>query len=241
MNDKLSSIYDFLIENREYNYALQEKEYISVLSAHDNKIDKITSLLYNIINSQSQPKMDYVAKFFMFIYEDIQKLNSFESFVERVSGKDNGCYIDLYNGLKSKSGWGNKTSSLFTKTIFNLHRNKYDKRLIIWSDAPDKIIENDKIFLPVDAVIVEIFKRIGFKKNDFSSINNVIGNLYNGSDIEVWDDLWFWGFITQKGSGKKRTIEWNLNKYWSLEHSDKDANTIEIIKEKSEAFMELLT
>ncbi|WP_435524452.1 hypothetical protein [Chryseobacterium indoltheticum] len=30
-------------------------------------------------------------------------------------------------------------------------------------------------------------------------------------DIEVWDDLWFWGFINQKGSSD-RSFEWNEGK-----------------------------
>ncbi len=241
MKEKLSPIYDFLLANRQYNHALQEKEYISMLSGHDNKTDKVISLLYNIVNSQSQPKMDYLAKFFMFIYEDKKLLDSFRAFVKKVSGKDNGCYIDLYKGLKEKDGWGPKTAALFTKVIFNLHRKKHPENLTIWADAPNGVNGSDQIFLPVDAVIIEIFKQIGFEKNNFSSINKVISTHYSASEVEVWDDLWFWGFITQKGSGGKRTIEWNLNKYWSLQHSNKDAETIKIIQKKAEIFMEFLS
>ncbi|MDT4863456.1 hypothetical protein FQZ97_981650 [compost metagenome] len=78
----------------------------------------------------------------------------------------------------------------------------------------------------------------------FDNVNKSLGDRYRGSDIEVWDDLWFWGFITQKGSGDNREFErekkWNENKYWALRETDKNQKVIEEIKERSEKFLKIL-
>jgi len=55
---------------------------------------------------------------------------------------------------------------------------------------------------------------------------------YSLSEIEIWDDLWFWGFITQKDSGKNRTFEWNENKYWMIKVSEKNEKIIKKLKKK---------
>ena len=240
MNNKLEVIYKFLKDNKSYNHELQQQEYYSTFSYHNGINDKVLSLLYNIANSQSQPKIDYLAEFFQFIHEDMESLGTFQGFIKRLTGKENGCYHDLFEGLRNRNGWGDKTSALFTKVIFNVHNGKFDKSLRIWGDAPNIISASDKLFLPVDAVIIKIFKHLGCKKHSFSSINKEIRKYSNGESIVLWDDLWFWGFITQKGSGESRTIEWNPNKYWSLEHSDKSLNVINCIKQKSEHFIALL-
>ncbi len=94
--------------------------------------------------------------------------------------------------------------------------------------------------MPVDSVIIAIFKKIGSCQNwCFNSINLEIKKYYHGHDIEIWDDLWFWGFITQRGSGENRAFEWNENKYWVLKETDKDQKTINEIHEKAELFLSL--
>ena len=60
----------------------------------------------------------------------------------------------------------------------------------------------------------------------FDKINRILSKNYTGDEIEVWDDLWFWGFITQKGSDSNRSFEWNEDKYWSLLHTPKDKQSI---------------
>jgi len=240
MQEKLSSIYDFLIENRAYNKELQEKYYKSLVLSHNNIEDKITSLLYEIANTQSQPKIDNLSKFYRFIYEDQEALTSFQKFVERISNKASVLYYDLYHGLKNCDGRGPKTSALFVKTMFHLHNKNYDARLKLWRDAPVNISANDCLFLPVDSVIIAIFKKIENKSWTFTSINKEISKYYNGNEIEVWDDLWFWGFITQKVENKERILEWNPNKYWSMNESNKDPIVIKTIEEKSKIFLSLL-
>lgn len=112
--------------------------------------------------------------------------------------------------------------------------------LEIWEDAPQSLNNNDRLYIPVDTVIIEIFKRIGFDRCNFDTINKEVAKYYHGEAIEVWDDLWFWGFITQRRSGNQRTLGWNPNKYWSLENSNKDEIIITEIKEKAEHFLKLL-
>src|SRR5690606_8375511 len=109
----------------------------------------------------------------------------------------------------------------------------YPPELKIWDDAPTEIKDNDSFYLPVDAVIISIFNSLENKNWDFKNINKKLKE-YDGNDIEIWDDLWFWGFITQKGTGNVRKMEWNLNKYWTLRESDKNPFMIEKIKNKAE-------
>ncbi len=89
-------------------------------------------------------------------------------------------------------------------------------------------------------VIIAIFKQIENTKWNFKKVNHVIGECYSGEDIEVWDDLWFWGFISQIGTGDGRKMGWNLNKYWNLRESDKNPKAISVIKNKSEQFLTIL-
>ncbi len=244
MKNKLNEIYGFLSNNRIHNKELQRKYYNSVVSIHKNITDRVISLLYHVANSQSQPRIDLISKFFQFIYQDVDSLASFKKFVKRISGKEAEGYKDLFYGLKKCSGWGDKTSALFIKAVFHLRNDDYCKNCKLWNDAPQSIDMNDRIFLPVDTVIEEIFKKIGFNKTTFIKINNEIDKYYKGTEIEVWDDLWFWGFITQRvigyGKEKERMFEWNLDKYWSLEHSNKDPFIIKEIEEKSRHFLNIL-
>ncbi|MGK0459084.1 MAG: hypothetical protein ACJAVE_002071, partial [Polaribacter sp.] len=55
-----------------------------------------------------------------------------------------------------------------------------------------------------------------------------------------WDDLWFWGFITQVGTGENREMQWNLNKFWTLRESDKNPKMIIEIEKKAEIFLNIL-
>ena len=105
---------------------------------------------------------------------------------------------------------------------------------------PAKITENDKLYLPVDQVIISIFTYINLRSWSFARINKELGKYYLGSQIEVWDDLWFWGFISQVGGGSDRQMKWNPNKYWILKESDKDSKMISKIQSKAEEFIGIL-
>lgn len=241
MEERLEKLFNFLQENRTYNKKLQERYYRSIILPYDGIPDKIISLLYHIANTQSQPRIDYLADFYKKIYKHRDQLESFDSFLGILLPTTPKNFKGLFQSLKCQSGWGNKTAALFTKSIFHLHNNEYPKQLRIWNDVPNKINKNDEIYLPVDAVIISIFKQLELKTNwNFTNINKLLKHYYQGNDIEIWDDLWFWGFITQNGTGINREFSWNMNKYWTLKESNKDPETIMVIKAKAEGFLELL-
>ena len=125
--------------------------------------------------------------------------------------------------------------------------------------TPEKIDDGDIFRLPVDKVMVSIFKEIHPERKEmsFSAINKKLSDMsYSAEEIEVWDDLWFWGYITQRireviqRANKKleirkridevEEIEWNENKYWALRDSDKNSKKVEEIKGKAEKFIKIL-
>ena len=242
MEEPLKNIFDFLTENRVYNKDFQTRYYSSIIKPHRDKSEKIVSLLYHTANTQSRPKIDNLAEFYKKIYRSNELLDSFAGFMSVINTNEQKTlnYSGLYNGLKNQKGWGEKTSALFTKVIFHLHNNDYPNELKIWSDAPTDLTNNDSFYLPVDAVIIAIFKQIENTNWNFKKINYEIRRYYRGEDIEVWDDLWFWGFISQIGTGDGRKMGWNLNKYWSLRESDKNPKIISEIQLKSEQFLSIL-
>ncbi|WP_174714924.1 hypothetical protein [Marinomonas hwangdonensis] len=235
---QLEYIFEFLKGNRDFNLRLQEQFFLPVLSVNRSINTKVINLLYHVANTQSQPKIDPLSEFYRSVYEDIDKTQTFESFVELLTGKKSTSFNDLYQGLRAQKGWGKKTAALFTKVVYQAH-SKLSEDCHFWADTPNKIIGNDEIWLPVDAVIIHIFERLGMERPSFDKVNKLIKQHYSGNDLEVWDDLWFWGFITQKGTGSNRQMEWNENKYWSLTHSDKNPLIINEIKENSLEFIGL--
>lgn len=242
MKESLKNIFEFLIENRNYNKELQTRYYSGIIKPQKSKSEKLVSLLYHIANTQSQPKIDNLAEFYKKIYLNADLLNTFTGFMSVIesNGLEPKNYSGLFNGMKNQNGWGDKTSALFAKTIFHLHNNEYPNELRIWNDVPTNLDDNDTFHLPVDAVIIAIFKEINPKSWNFKNVNKIIKDNYNGKDIEIWDDLWFWGFISQIGTGDGRKMGWNLNKYWTLRESDKSPRMITEIEQKTEQFLKIL-
>ena len=108
MEDKLNNIFEFLKDNTHFNQKLQEQEYRTVLCVNGSQNDKVINLLYHVVNTQSQPKMDPLSDFYRLIYNNKNAINSFEDFVYLLSGKRSLLYSDLYHSLKSQRGWGQK-------------------------------------------------------------------------------------------------------------------------------------
>ena len=240
---KIDLIFDFLKYNRIYNYKVQEKSYQTFLTPHKTIEDKVYSLLFHIANTQSQPKIDNLANFYQKINGSIEQLNSFKNFIDLIKPHNDITYNydGLYKSMMEQNGWGKKTAALFTKTIYHLHNGNYKSEFKLWNDIPNKIIDTDDFYLPVDAVIISVFSKIAPETNwNFEKINAELKKHYKPNDIEIWDDLWFWGFITQKGSGTDRDFEWNNNKYWALLETDKDSESIKIIKTKANQFLDIL-
>lgn len=240
MTDKLKILYDFLSDNRSFNKELQQRFCETMVGKSEDPIDKLISLLYRVVNTQSQPRIDSISQFFQLIYQNLDKLKSFESFIKfLMSSKTN--FEGLYESLRNQNGWGPKTAALFTKKIYLIH-NVYNNNLLkIWKDVPNKIDKNEGFYLPVDSVIIAIFTKLnGQKRWTFERVNRKLNEKYHGDEIEVWDDLWFWGFFNQKGTGTNRTFEWNESKYWILNETDKNPETINKIKAKSKEFNEII-
>lgn len=240
MTDRIEKLFEFISNNRKYNKALQERYYRSIILPYKDEKEKIISLLYHIANTQSQPKIDKLSEFYKSIITEENSLKSFKEFVVKINPNGKSNFESVYRGMLNQKGWGPKTSALISKSIFHLHNGQYSDDLKIWNDVPKLIDENDSFYLPVDAVIIAIFKKLDNSiKWDFDKINKTLEIKYKGQQIEVWDDLWFWGFITQNGSGDNRVFEWNENKYWVLKESDKDKMKIEEIKNKCQEFLEI--
>ena len=239
MTDRIEELFKFISSNRKYNKALQERYYRSIILPYKDEKEKIISLLYHIANTQSQPKIDKLAEFYKSIITEENSLKSFKEFVLKINPNGKSNFESVYKGMLNQKGWGPKTSALISKSIFHLHNGQYSEDLKIWNDVPKLIDENDSFYLPVDAVIIAIFKKLKPDKTwSFTNINSILKEKYNGQEIEIWDDLWFWGFITQNG-GENRKFEWNENKYWVLKESDKDKIKIEEIKNKCQEFLEI--
>lgn len=239
MTDRIEKLFKFISDNRKYNKALQERYYRSIILPYKDEKEKIISLLYHIANTQSQPKIDNLAEFYKSIITEENSLKSFKEFVVKINPNGNSNFDSVYKGMLNQKGWGPKTSALISKSIFHLHNGQYSEDLKIWNDVPKLIEENDSFYLPVDAVIIAVFKKLNPHKTwSFANINSLLKKKYNGQEIEVWDDLWFWGFITQNG-GENRKFEWNENKYWVLKESDKDKMKIVEIKNKCQEFLEI--
>ena len=243
LTKSLDSLFKFLEKNREFNHTVQTKSYYRFLSSYSSTQEKVYSLLHHIVNTQSRPNINRLSDFFQKIYANQHLLTGFRNFVEFLTEKEcEECnYELLFNAMLKQDGWGKKTSALFTKTIYHIHSGSYDQSLRIWNDAPQQIDSSKKFFLPVDTVIEAIFYKLdSSEKWNFDNINSVLQQSYSSEQMEIWDDLWFWGFITQFGSGLQREHIWNEQKYWALLETDKDKIVIEKIQSKSLEFLSIL-
>jgi hypothetical protein len=242
MDKKLSILFEFLKENRTYNKYTQEAYYKSVLKPYQSVHEKVISLLYGIINTQSQPKLDFVGDFMRKAYDNVNLLGSYIDFLRFLGSNDfDNRYCRIFELLNKCPGWGGKTAALFEKTIYHLHNGLYDNDLRIWEDAPVRLVKNDRIYLPVDTVIINVFKLLGCTTLSFNGINKLILNAgYENEQLEIWDDLWFWGYITQKGSGQNRQIIFNESKYWAYPYFNKQNSIMNEIKEKAGYFIKII-
>ena len=250
MKQKLDQILKFLKENSNYNKELQIKFALGSIGDNEKPFDKLVALLYDTASTQSQPKMGPLAGFFRGVNKEQDSFDSFYDFVRYLNNgniNEKMPFDSLYKGLKSHKGWGEKTSALFVKNIYNYHHNFQLDKLKIWQNDVPKLNENDKLYLPVDSVIKFIFNTLSPKMNrndkpkdwTFNEINEQFQGFSN-EDIILFDDLWFWGFITQKVENNKRELKWNDDKYWMIKESNKEENIRKEIQKKAEVFVKIL-
>ena len=103
MGKKLSKIFSFLSANRCYNRILQENNYRSVILPHKDSKDKIAALLYNIANSQSQPRINNLAEFYRKIYHNDSCMNSMQSFLNEIYPHKPLNFNSLFMGMKNQN------------------------------------------------------------------------------------------------------------------------------------------
>ena len=227
IDKKITKIYDFLLKNRSYNTTVQRRFY-------SEAEDKLISLLYKVQATQSQPKLDNVAAFWRMYHQGIPA--SYSEIIN-ITGQSEMSYNSLYQGMIKQASWGPKVSALFVKVIYHIHCDERYSGLAFLDDAP-KLIEGDRLYLPVDRVIIHFFNHIGYPgAKTFSNINKYLQSRFTGKEMEVWDDLWFWGFIGQKGDGE-RVPEWNESKFWAIPYVDK--SKIDEVKELVEEFVSII-
>lgn len=252
MKERLDKVLEFLKENQKENVDLQIKYMKTTLCTKESKKDRLIALLYDTASTQSQPKMEKLAPLFKRLYQSAESFDTFYDFLifldKNKKINDEKPYKSLYEALKKEKGWGEKTSALFVKNLYNLHYNEdfieaFGKDTL-WQIMPELKVE-DEIFLPVDAVILAVFNKLNpnLPKWTFRKINHKLKELgFSNQDIIQFDDFWFWGYITQNSKGndsskdmrdEKRKMGWNEDKYWMITESNKDEKYIEYIQNKS--------
>lgn len=254
---KIEALFDFLRRNHHFNEKIQEGFLKAILASGDTVEERARLLLYRMVNTQSQPKLDLVADFFQSLANNSNSLANLRAFSDFLSShsKNHDC---IFEALKAKRGWGPKTAALFVRNLAMIEKNPALKKRF-WNDL--EVLKSEQINLPVDAVILSIFSRLtekdlGLTKslpNNFKSINNyLIKNLnYSSEDILIWDDLWFWGFITQNSKSdtprdsnsamQERTHAWNAAKYWSIFYAPQDKASVDEIKTQAKEFLKIVS
>lgn len=240
MDKRLQKIFLFLKNNRQYNNRVHNFDYARALSQYNKPQHKILSLLFQVLETQSQPKLEKVKLFAQKMQANRYKLKTFKGFLLSLGANmnDEPSYELLFRLLEKQPAWGNKTAALFVKAIYRIHHGRQE-HLAFYDDVP-KLKREDRLYVPVDKVILTIFLKMKIPiSNTFWGINNYLSQFYTAKDMEVWDDLWFWGFITQVG-GEKRNFAFNEAKYWVLFHTDKNLKVINEVTKKGNRFIELI-
>lgn len=255
--DRIKALFKFLERNVEWNEAFQEREYARSLASCTSSRDRLVGFLHLNVSTQSGADMDELQPFWEALHaatdDQISTLTNFTQYLVQKVTKEkkslgtrdtpDGVWEALFVALNSHFGWGIKTTALFVKATIKLHRGP--KALHFWPDATREAapVMDSRLFLPVDRVITRIFEELGLPSPGVSSINNGLRDVYRGEAMLIWDDLWFWGFFTQKKvtvpastnrvKGTKRILVWNPAKFWSQLSSDKDRESeLEVLGEE---------
>jgi hypothetical protein len=146
----------------------------------------------------------------------------------------------LWRALKGVPGWGEKTAALFVKSLIEIHCFQENDDLHFLCDF--QVPRDARPCVPVDAVIRHIFTQhlADEECSTFTQINQVLQKSSSSyQDLVIWDDLWFWGFITQRVRNNVRRTEINMPKFWSLRHAPYgEAENVETAANK---FVSILT
>ncbi|MEW6344826.1 MAG: hypothetical protein AB1704_29610 [Pseudomonadota bacterium] len=236
----ISDLFAFLRRHHNINAEVQ-RGFITESLSPPRVEERALLLMHKALQSQSQPNLDLICKFFTDV-TDAGAHSSFGAFSSFVT--DHGRY-ELVDGLRRKDGWGPKTAALFARNLAYIELNPPLKKKF-WRDT--SVLEGDNLRLPVDRVITTVFKALTRRLPEppaatFAGINNYLHDQldYRDHDLLVWDDLWFWGFITQRSTmGRPREHGWNEAKYWALPHAPKDPVARRRIEVTSDRFLDLI-
>jgi len=187
--------------------------------------------MHAVANTQSKPNLTSLSGFWRQMASlsksSAISLESLIHMLEKMHGRhraDLTPWNRLFHALKAQPGWGGKTAALFVKNTIRIHRGGRAgmRQLHFLSDGRElarKLESDELLFLPVDAVIARVFEEIRPQIGtlNFMSINRFLQERYSAEEMLIWDDLWYWGFFTQKvEAAKKRSMEWNSDKFWCL-------------------------
>lgn len=244
---KMDAIFQFLKENHRWNHVFQTQVDASRLAGIHGNRDQLIRLLHAVSETQSAPNLDKLAEFWQRVhglprsaFKDLGSFVAALSSDRREGGQD--IWQALFLVMCDQKGWGTKTSALLVKDLIRIARSRRGDD-DFWASCPTdaRSLKKADLFIPVDAVILKIFAVINNNaKCDFWSVNTQLKNAgYKGSDFLLWDDLWFWGFVTQKG-GAERETAWNAPKYWCLWGTPKDERSVALAQEQAEEFLSIL-
>ena len=233
--DRLENVFHFLKENSKYNRSIQNKTYRDWLSPYRGTADRLKSLMFNVVNTQSRAKLDLLSKCWKGLHAGRAGANALESvgqladylanvLLETRCRREPEHFEDLWTVLKSVPGWGQKTSALFVKSVVRIHMDRNNEDLRFLSNFQMKA--SVRPYVPVDNVIIHIFNkhlRTGGQELGFGGINALLRKQHTSAkDLLLWDDLWFWGFITQESRNEIRRTALNMAKFWSIHHAPGD-------------------
>ncbi len=238
---RIEAIFQFLKRNASINEALQVgfiRETLSPATVEERAL----LLLQRVMDTQASPQLDAVCQFIEPISQSgcLNSCADFRAYVARTTGS-----TDLWQGLRQSPGWGEKTAALLVRNLAITEKHPALGSLL-WPDVD--VLMRAEVRLPVDAVILAIFERLGPLRNgkvlrSFSAINSYLKSDlgYTSEDMYVWDDLWFWGFITQRSAPqqKQRIHTWNAPKYWAIPHAPKSAKEVANIAQLAHEFLAL--
>ncbi|MBV1692056.1 hypothetical protein KRR38_31405 [Novosphingobium sp. G106] len=238
---KLAEIFHFLLRNRHFNETVQHAAYRRDVLPWPDTASKLVSLLHSKANTQASGSLDDLGETWQSLHENYEHFERIETIEDLASAlwliadpekkrpKAKRSVLDeMWTALTHAKGFGGKTAALFVKSIVDIHTLDVNKDLSFLHDFT--ISSEDFLMVPVDRVILHIFTEIGLGSPSFTKINGVIREygLQSSRWPTLWDDLWFWGFITQRmakiapTAGEKevstmvRRTELNEPKFWSI-------------------------
>lgn len=254
-DERVSALLEFLERNAAWNREFQVREYARALSGCASDRDRLITFLHWNVSTQSEADIDDLMSFWRLVHAaSVEQTSTLSAFAEYLAGSTaalsgkihvvrterptaGDSWGALFAALNSHRGWGLKTTALFVKAAIKLHRGA--RALHFWPDAtPDRTALRSKPFLPVDRVILHVFRTLGHPCPREDNINRGLRGQFTAEQMLTWDDLWFWGFFTQAGSGSARELGWNSGKFWSQLSSSKDDE--ERLKLLGEEFVQLL-